>query len=315
MISSMGGFSTNRSLTWCLAVIRAMSSAADTVSGLNFRCMRWLLCCMISACGSDIEARGSTRSTTSLRSCVMRFRRCSKSPSESMRPLFITITRLHIASMSSISWVVSITVTPCCWLNFLMKSRKASLDTASSPMVGSSRNRIEGECSRAAAKSHLILCPRLSCRTGMFSMGSKFMASMKLSRLWVYFSCGMRYMSRRRSKDSITGRSHHSCVRCPNTTPISRTCSMRFFHGVLPSISHFPESGTSIPEMTLTVVDFPAPFGPMYPTSSPSLIEKVTPSKAFMVRYFRCATPRTAPHIPGVRSAMRKRLTRFSAMI
>ena len=61
----------------------------------------------------------------------------------------------------------------------------------------------------------------------------------------------------------MTGRSHQSWVRCPKTTPMRATCALRSSQGTRPSISHLPESGTSMPEMILMVVDFPAPFGPM----------------------------------------------------
>lgn len=50
-------------------------------------------------------------------------------------------------------------------------------------------------------------------------------------------------MSRSRSNDSMTGRSHQSCVRCPKTTPMSRTCEMRSFQGTRPAISQRPEIG------------------------------------------------------------------------
>lgn len=42
-------------------------------------------------------------------------------------------------------------------------------------------------------------------------------------------------MSRNRSKLSNTGKSHQSCVRCPNTTPIRATCAIRFSQGTRPS--------------------------------------------------------------------------------
>ena len=70
-------------------------------------------------------------------------------------------------------------------------------------------------------------------------------------------------MSLSKSKDSITGKSHHNWVRCPNTTPICRTVAMRARQGTRPSTSHRPEVGTRMPASTLMVVDFPAPFGPM----------------------------------------------------
>ena len=104
-----------------------------------------------------------------------------------------------------------------------MKSRKTSFDTASIPMVGSSRKRIDGRCSRAAARSHRIRCPRLSCRTGTSSSGPRSSTCTSSSSVPRYSSGGTLYMSRRSSNDSMTGRSHHSCVRCPNMTPMLRT--------------------------------------------------------------------------------------------
>ena len=90
---------------------------------------------------------------------------------------------------------------------------------------------------------------------------------------------------------------------------------MRSRQGTRPKISHRPESGTRMPDMTLTVVDLPAPLGPMYPTSSPASISKEIRSRAWMVRYRRCASPRSAPKMPGFRSAIRNVLTRFLTMI
>ncbi len=87
----------------------------------------------------------------------------------------MTITRVQRASMSSMSCVVRMTVTPRSRLNRLMESRNASFETASRPIVGSSRNRIEGRCSSAAARSHRIRWPRLSCRTGTSISGPRSM--------------------------------------------------------------------------------------------------------------------------------------------
>ena len=52
------------------------------------------------------------------------------------------------------------------WFCFKMKSRTASLETASSPMVGSSRNRIRGWCKREAPISQRILWPKDNCLAG-----------------------------------------------------------------------------------------------------------------------------------------------------
>ena len=78
------------------------------------------------------------------------------------------------------------------------------------------------------------------------------------------------------SNESITGTSHQSCERCPKTTPICRTCSFRFFHGVSPLITHSPLSGVNMPLIIFIVLLLPAPFGPIYPIISPSPIENET---------------------------------------
>ncbi len=53
------------------------------------------------------------------------------------------------------------------------------------------------------------------------------------------------------------------------------------------------------------VVDLPAPFGPISPTSSPRSSWNETPLSASTVRQRRRNSPRTAPIAPGSRSAMR----------
>src|SRR5256885_4563161 len=122
-------------------------------------------------------------------------------------------------------------------------------------------------------------------------------------------------MSRSRSKDSQTGRSHQSWVRWPNTTPMRATWASRCRQGTRPITSQRPPLGTRMPASTLMVVDLPAPLGPMYPTSSPRSMEKETPSRARTSRWRRRSTPRTAPQRPGARSAIWKVLTRLSTRI
>ena len=48
-----------------------------------------------------------------------------------------------------------------------------------------------------------------------------------------------------------------------------RAFSLRCFQGTSPATRTSPDVGTRIPVSILMVVDLPAPFGPMYPTSSP----------------------------------------------
>ena len=94
-------------------------------------------------------------------------------------------------------------------------------------------------------------------------------------------------MSRIRENESITGTSHQSWERWPNTTPIFRTCSLRDFQGTRPSIRHSPLSGVKIPLMILMVLLLPAPLGPMYPTISPAPTENDTSRRASTSVYAR----------------------------
>src|SRR5262245_18453195 len=113
----------------------------------------------------------------------------------------------------------------------------------------------------------------------------------------------------------MTGRSHQSCVRCPKTTPIRRTCSMRSRHGTRPMTSQLPASGTRMPASSFTVVDLPAPFGPMYPTISPRSMARSMPRSAWTVLCRRATTPASAPRRPGRRTATRKLFARPRATI
>ena len=61
-----------------------------------------------------------------------------------------------------------------------------------------------------------------------------------------------------------------------------------------------------MPDSSFTVVDLPAPFGPMQPDQLPPASRaKETRSRARTVRCRLLAMPRTAPHSPGRRSATR----------
>ena len=70
-------------------------------------------------------------------------------------------------------------------------------------------------------------------------------------------------MWRSSSNESASGRSHQSCMRCPNITPMRRASWMRCREGSRPATEIRPDDGTRMPVSIFTVVDFPAPFGPM----------------------------------------------------
>ena len=76
-------------------------------------------------------------------------------------------------------------------------------------------------------------------------------------------SAGSRWIAASSRNDSASGRSHHSWLRWPNTTPIRRASSRRCRTGSSPQTRTRPEVGTRIPVSILMVVDLPAPFAPM----------------------------------------------------
>ena len=129
---------------------------------------------------------------------------------------------------------------------------------------------------RAAAKSPRMRCPSESWRTGRSRKESRSRSSRQVARFSANRWAGTPYMWRTRSKESERGRSHHSWVRCPKTTPIRLATERRDCHGTRPRVVAVPESGTRMPVNILMVVLLPAPFGPRTATISPALIEKLT---------------------------------------
>src|SRR5687767_9582670 len=71
-----------------------------------------------------------------------------------------------------------------------------------------------------------------------------------------------------------------------------RASSTRCRDGSRPPTRMRPLLGTRMPVSIFTVVDFPAPFGPTYPTSEPASIAKVTSSTARTTRRSRRTRPR-----------------------
>src|SRR6516164_7878646 len=62
--------------------------------------------------------------------------------------------------------------------------------------------------------------------------------------------------------------------------PISLASRRRSSHGTKPATRAQPPDGYSSPVSNLSVVDLPAPFGPMNATRSPASIVKLTPATA-----------------------------------
>ena len=122
---------------------------------------------------------------------------------------------------------------------------------------------MRGSCKSDAAISHLMRCPSDNWRVGVPIILLRSSRSTSSSMLRLKRALSTSYMSRNSSNESITGTSHHSWERWPNTTPMLRAWRIRSRHGVRPSITHSPASGVSMPLITLIVDDLPAPFGPI----------------------------------------------------
>ena len=117
------------------------------------------------------------------------------------------------------------------------------------------------------AISPRIRCPSESCRTGVARNPDRSSRSTSSSRRGCQRPS--RCTAARIRSDSASGRSHHSCERCPKTTPIRRDSSARCSTGRSPHVVTRPAVGVRMPVSILIVVDLPAPFAPMYPTASP----------------------------------------------
>ena len=88
-------------------------------------------------------------------------------PSQSSRPWWITITRVHTRSMSPVSCDVSSSVTRSRSDSLRSSSRITAFADTSRPIVGSSRKSMRGEWSRLATISQRMRSPSDSWRTGV----------------------------------------------------------------------------------------------------------------------------------------------------
>ena len=78
-------------------------------------------------------------------------------PSANTRPASMMAIRSQY-SASSIKCVVTMTVTPC-WARAVIRLQNSRRARGSTPLVGSSRNRVSGSCNRAAAIDKRCLNP------------------------------------------------------------------------------------------------------------------------------------------------------------
>ena len=165
--------------------------------------------------------------------------------------------------MSFKSCVVSITVVFFSLFISLINFLIFSFTKTSNPIVGSSKYTIWGLCKNVAAISHLIFCPKLKFFTCFSNKSSNCNNSVNCFKFFLYSFSGILYIFLISLKDSITGKSHHSCVFCPKTAPIFLLFSILFSFGTIPFTTTCPEVGVNSPVSIFIVVDFPAPFSPM----------------------------------------------------
>src|SRR6184192_4032949 len=104
---------------------------------------------------------------------------------------------------------------------------------------------------------------------------------------------------------SSGGRSQTSCWRLPSTRAMRRLNAGPPVHGTNPATSTRPPVGWSRPVSILSVVVFPAPFGPRKPTISPGSMRNVTSRTAWTSRYRGRTSACSAPRSPGSRTLTR----------
>ena len=154
------------------------------------------------------------------------------------------------------------------WRSSSRLSQTVCLVAESSPVVGSSRNRSLGVFTRAAPISQRRFCPPERCSYRLPNSGkspsfSPTLPMLSLSLppfrpyrepLTVRFSCTVSLLSRQ--------------LFC-HTTPIWRRMASSSLPSLCPQTAASPAVGASRVHSMLMVVDFPAPFTPRKPNSSP----------------------------------------------
>src|SRR5215472_3715438 len=119
-----------------------------------------------------------------------------------------------------------------------------------------------------------------------------------------------------RSRLARTGRWYQSCDRCPKTMPICPASWRRCRQGTSLATSAWPEVGSRMPVRIFSVVDLPAPLGPMKATRSPAAISKERSLTAGTSRgTCRVRRSRSRPRAPATRCRLRNVLLRCSTAI
>ena len=203
-------------------------------------------------------------------------------PTAASRP-WLTMPSRSQYSASSMKWLVTRMVTPAS-ASAPMRFQNSRRVSGSTPEVGSSRNRISGACSSAAASARRCLRPSgRSCGHGAGEVGAgRSAAAPRRSR-----APARRGSGRRRGRRSAGSRAPTVRHRARSAAPCSRCASVPRrgrAAGPAPATRALPPDGRSRPHSMRKVVDLPAPFGPSRPKISPRCTAKLTWSTAMKSR-------------------------------
>lgn len=158
---------------------------------------------------------------------------------------------------------------------FLTTRLRERRDTGSTPLVGSSKKRTLGQCMRAWAQHSFLLLPPLRFLEIVFlkklSSRVSMMSRLKRSRRSpvIPFKLAMKFIL---SSTVRVSQRRFSWLHWPKNLPIVARGKLLIS---VPISSAYPEVIESCMAIILKVVDFPAPFGPSKPKTSPFLAPNV----------------------------------------
>ena len=206
-------------------------------------------------------------------------------PVSTVRPARMIDTRSHSASTSARMWLDSSTVRPRRFSSS-MHSRKTSSISGSRPDVGSSSS--SSSTSDASAATSATFCRLPFEYVRAFLRGSRSNRSSRASRRLVSTrrAGGRAGRSPRRRTGSARAR------RRPERRRAGGAASRRRATGRRRGAAALPPSARIRPSRMRRVVDFPAPFGPRNPCTSPVATCRSRPSSA-VVEPKRLVSPST----------------------
>ena len=196
-----------------------------------------------------------------------------------MQLLSMTATRSQIWSMTFISCVMTMIVTPSVLLISRSSSRMERVVLGSSALVASSHSRYRGLVASARAIATRCFCPPDSCEGKLAALSARPTTFSSSSARFFASAFGVPEISSGKQTLRRTDRCS-SRLKLWKIMPICRrTCKSAFSLSAVrfcPSTQTSPEVGRSSRLMQRTSVDLPAPDRPMIPKISPSAMVRFT---------------------------------------